>query len=247
MNNQPIRNKGGRPPGSKVRELSGQRFGKLVAIERITGTRSNPSKWVCKCDCGNTVMVRTQRLTSGETGSCGCKSREMRFTREELLAKKREYSKEYMRRPRVKEVNRQRQALRYQTDEAFRMFRRRHVSEYNKSERGRELNRKYMAERSKDPKWAERLRRCFMKSHYNLTVEQYEDMLVRQRGVCAVCSGVNPSGKRLCVDHDHRTGMVRALLCGRCNSALGQMRDSPELIEQLLLYARKHRQLSLVG
>jgi DNA-directed RNA polymerase subunit RPC12/RpoP len=38
-----------------------------------------------------------------------------------------------------------------------------------------------------------------------------------QSGVCAICHGVNPSGRRLAIDHDHDTKRVRALLCGHCN------------------------------
>ena len=42
------------------------------------------------------------------------------------------------------------------------------------------------------------------------------------------------------LDHDHNTGVVRGLLCGRCNTALGQMQDDPRLIRQLALYAETH-------
>lgn len=42
------------------------------------------------------------------------------------------------------------------------------------------------------------------------------------------------------VDHDHNTGLVRGILCGTCNTALGQMQDDPDLIRQLALYAETH-------
>jgi hypothetical protein len=55
---------------------------------------------------------------------------------------------------------------------------------------------------------------------YKLSESEYTAMLVRQHGVCAICQ--NPErNKRLSVDHDHRTGKVRALLCGHCNMLLG--------------------------
>ena len=60
--------------------LVGQRFGKLVAIKLIPKeerTWSNKERaWLCKCDCGNEVVVRANNLTSGNTQSCGCKSAE---------------------------------------------------------------------------------------------------------------------------------------------------------------------------
>jgi hypothetical protein len=52
-----------------------------------------------------------------------------------------------------------------------------------------------------------------------VTDEQYEAMLERQGGGCAIC-GATPKTRRLHVDHEHRTGRVRGLLCHRCNRAL---------------------------
>lgn len=52
-----------------------------------------------------------------------------------------------------------------------------------------------------------------------VTDAEYAAMLARQRGGCAIC-GTTPKTRRLNVDHDHRTGAVRGLLCHRCNRAL---------------------------
>lgn len=52
--------------------IAGQRFGKLIAINPIQGTRSSGMLWLCKCDCGNTALVRSKCLRLGETTSCGC-------------------------------------------------------------------------------------------------------------------------------------------------------------------------------
>lgn len=61
---------------------------------------------------------------------------------------------------------------------------------------------------------------------YGLTGEQYDALLDLQGGGCAVC-GARPKSKRLAVDHDHRTGAVRGLLCKRHNKdALGSLHDS---------------------
>lgn len=54
------------------KDLTGQRFGRLVALEPIRGSRNNPPKYICKCDCGNIVTVRSCHIVSGHTKSCGC-------------------------------------------------------------------------------------------------------------------------------------------------------------------------------
>lgn len=56
---------------AKSSDLSGARFGRLVA-SCIGGLRGARRTWVCKCDCGKTIEVVTNRLTSGHTKSCGC-------------------------------------------------------------------------------------------------------------------------------------------------------------------------------
>lgn len=71
---------------------------------------------------------------------------------------------------------------------------------------------------------------------YGLTIEDYNALLEKQGGVCAICSNVCSTGKRLSVDHDHDTGRVRGLLCSTCNRGIGMLRDDPELIRAALRY-----------
>ena len=52
-------------------DITGQRFGRLVAVERV-GSRSSQSLWLCRCDCGGTAVVLMSNLKSGHTTSCGC-------------------------------------------------------------------------------------------------------------------------------------------------------------------------------
>jgi hypothetical protein len=67
---------------------------------------------------------------------------------------------------------------------------------------------------------------------YRLSPEDYNKILLHQKGACAVC-GKAPGRIRLAVDHDHKTGRIRGLLCWPCNHALGVLRDSQELVLQL--------------
>lgn len=67
-------------------------------------------------------------------------------------------------------------------------------------------------------------------------------MLVRQGGVCAICGGP-PDGrwKRFHVDHCHKTGRVRGLLCRKCNNGLGNFGDSVETMRKAIAYLRRKR------
>ena len=58
---------------NRIKDLTGQRFGKLLVFERETNNSKDfHTIWKCKCDCGNIVSVRSNNLISGNTQSCGC-------------------------------------------------------------------------------------------------------------------------------------------------------------------------------
>ena len=58
-------------------ELTGQRFGRLVAIKRVKSNSRGNAQWECVCDCGNHVIVNSQQLKNGKTKSCGCYNRDL--------------------------------------------------------------------------------------------------------------------------------------------------------------------------
>jgi hypothetical protein len=73
--------------------------------------------------------------------------------------------------------------------------------------------------------------------NYGLTREDYESMSLRQEGRCAICLEV-PS--LLAVDHCHETGRVRALLCRKCNTAIGAFGDNVDKLRQAIDYLVAH-------
>lgn len=77
-----------------------------------------------------------------------------------------------------------------------------------------------------------------LKRYYGLSLEDYERMLQAQGGVCAVCKGLqqDPRKRYLCVDHCHKTGAVRGLLCDHCNRAASNVRDDPSIAVALAEY-----------
>ena len=62
------------------KDLIGQKFGRLTVVaespSRVTGVGYRTTMWECRCDCGNTVVVRAKCLLGGVTKSCGCLQRE---------------------------------------------------------------------------------------------------------------------------------------------------------------------------
>ena len=70
---------------SKLKDLKGQRFGRLVVIERaenfILPSGQPQTAWLCQCDCGNILKTRSFSLTNGITKSCGCLAKELRVAR----------------------------------------------------------------------------------------------------------------------------------------------------------------------
>lgn len=64
---------------------------------------------------------------------------------------------------------------------------------------------------------------------YGITREQYDALYESQGRTCGICKRATGRSKRLAVDHDHKTGYVRGLLCSTCNNILGYLRDDLEL------------------
>lgn len=96
-------------------------------------------------------------------------------------------------------------------------------------------------QRARDADYRKHLGRRF-----GLTPEQHEHMFEIQQGHCAICQ--QPSaieGKRLHVDHCHKTNQVRQLLCHHCNSGLGQFKDSIELLQAAVEYLKFHRGIAI--
>lgn len=129
-----------------------------------------------------------------------------------------------------------------------------------------DYNRHYLASLSDDER-ARRGRRRHLWTSFRITLEQYEVLFEAQDGRCAVCrlpevisTSKNGKARSLAVDHDHGCcpgqtscgNCIRGLLCTKCNTAIGALRDDPKLIDAAASYVRNARpeapeQLRLVG
>lgn len=73
---------------------------------------------------------------------------------------------------------------------------------------------------------------------YGLSVADFDSMLNDQGGVCAIC---REAASKICVDHCHKTGKVRGLLCDHCNRGIGCFGDDPETMASAIEYVRKNQ------
>lgn len=91
--------------------------------------------------------------------------------------------------------------------------------------------------------WQTLTREYGMRHRHGLTLEQYDQMLAAQGGVCAICGDPPTVGfnKRLHIDHDHKTGVKRGLLCMHCNHSLERLEKYPDWAEKATAYLKRPR------
>lgn len=82
------------------------------------------------------------------------------------------------------------------------------------------------------------LRKGHLKYSYNMTLEEYNKLFKSQYGVCAIC-GHPELNRSLLVDHNHKTGKIRGLLCTLCNVLIGQIERTPEFYSKAKEYLNK--------
>ena len=113
---------------------------------------------------------------------------------------------------------------------------------YKDKDSYKERNSAYY-QKNKD-KYIKYARIYHLKNNLGLTLEDYEQMLIKQDFSCAIC-GIHmfKLNRRLAVDHDHKTGKIRSLLCHKCNVALGHFNDDMELLRNAYEYLKYHKKL----
>lgn len=97
-------------------------------------------------------------------------------------------------------------------------------------------------ERSKikysDPDQREKAKYRQIKNNYGLTKEQYLQMLVTQHNQCKICEAKLLNDKNTHIDHCHKTGKIRGVLCKSCNHLLGNLKDDLTLINKIIQYLK---------
>ena len=82
------------------------------------------------------------------------------------------------------------------------------------------------------------VKNTYLQTNYGITLEEYNLLSEEQSKKCKICNQNCPTGKSLAVDHNHKTGKVRGLLCKNCNIGLGMFFDNLDFLESAVLYLK---------
>ncbi len=93
----------------------------------------------------------------------------------------------------------------------------------------------------------EKMRDARYKADFNISLAEYNEMVAQQSNKCAICEQYETTFNRvgsvmkLAVDHNHTTGVVRGLLCKRCNITIGTVEEDTELLNKMVNYINKFK------
>ena len=84
-------------------------------------------------------------------------------------------------------------------------------------------------------------KKAALKRYYGITLDEHNKLLISQNSNCAICSKNQSTLRRgLVVDHDHKTGKVRGLLCDACNHGIGNFQDNQANLTSAIGYLKKN-------
>jgi hypothetical protein len=114
------------------------------------------------------------------------------------------------------------------------------IRKYQINNRDKKLASDRKAHKKMRDLYPDRVKNRVLKYSYGITFETYNEMYSFQSGVCAICNLSCSTGRKLCVDHDHKTGKVRGLLCNDCNIGIGKLKDSSKILKKASDYLDKY-------
>lgn len=206
----------------KATKLKQEEREKLKIIKKEELLRNPPSTKKC-CACG-----RVKSIEDFGKHLKGLKCR--------CIPCQRHYARHYYKnnQDKIKNINKKSYTRRYFENPDLIMKRRTEIlKKYNGKEETK-FNKAcwYMYNKTK-------CRASFIKRKYGITLDDYKTMLNAQGDVCKICGQPNSEKKPLFIDHDHKTGCVRGILCATCNAGLGCFKDNPELFQKAISYLTK--------
>ena len=86
-------------------------------------------------------------------------------------------------------------------------------------------------------------RKRHLRTKYQLTIQDYEELWNQQEGKCVICNSLftKTRGPKFAnIDHDHRTGKIRGILCHNCNTGLGKFNERIDVLTQAIYYIQKN-------
>ena len=146
--------------------------------------------------------------------------------------KKKEYNKKYYQKNREERIKKSKEY--YRKNKEKRIEYQLDYEEKNKEKIVEYKKQYHIKNRSKHLR---NYRNNDLKRKYNITIDEYEIMLINQNMCCAICGD---HFENLNVDHNHDTGEIRELLCGNCNKGLGNFQDNINTLVKAIEYLKKH-------
>lgn len=199
-------------------EMIGKKFGKLTPVEVLKEKKLH-LLYRCVCDCGNEVEAMGNSLRSGNTKSCGC-----------------------IRRPNLVGLENSHGIVINKVRNQIWTIKCKHCGEEHIQNQREIRNDAHSMSCSKyRPSNYTGLDRrdVIIRNQYGITLEDYNNMLEAQDYKCAICGNEDEvEGRRLAIDHCHKTGKVRGLLCGKCNRGLGLFYDNFTLLQSAIEYLK---------
>ena len=86
--------------------------------------------------------------------------------------------------------------------------------------------------------WRTECIECTVESRKLINNKKFQELLKQQNGVCWICKKKNTEEKKLCIDHDHKNGKIRRLLCTNCNTGLGLYKDDIGNLNNAIAYLK---------
>lgn len=232
-------------------DIVGKKVGKWEIIQYVgrdkdeDGNFSGRYKYLCRCECGTERKIPRDTLVGERADNCGCVRRLAAYPEDgKKVCSKCQQTKEtssfYKQGNKFaswcKECHGSDMKNRRDTDEEFRKKCVEKCKEYYR--KNREQLRKQKREWAAENKDRNRYRR--IEIGFGLSQEQFDAVFEHQGKCCGICKSetYGKSRNRLSwhIDHDHSTGVVRGILCSRCNPMLGLGRDSIDILRKAIEY-----------
>jgi hypothetical protein len=191
----------------------------LTPDERLKHKRLSAKKYWDKPEIKERQKVYRQEYYLRPTVQ---KHREEYYSRPEIIEALKIYREKYYARPDIKNK------------------RRIYQQEYFKNKKAEQRRKLYQKYYRMIPEKQTRKHELTIKRKYGLSEIEYNQMFQDQHGLCAICKKTND--KKLSIDHCHKRGILRGLLCNNCNAAIAFFNDSIEILFSAIKYLQKYNE-----
>jgi len=223
---------------------TGNKYARLTVLSRAEN-KEKKAMWNCVCDCGTEAVVSGTHLRTGHVKSCGCYHAEVIA----LIGKANKGQSEGRGQPRKYESyegplgkvvgatdrSEENGAVQYLVEcSQCGEIHKRNATDLKRERFSKEC--KYY----KPANWSGLDKdEVIIRRQYGITLQEFEELLQFQGGVCAICQkSLENERRKINIDHDHETNEVRGLLCSGCNTGLGHLGDNIDGLERALYYLK---------